>query len=126
MTEMVRALIDFMYRAHATSLMESNLKAMDDDLETFPSLKEQLIELGTPDSYNTEGPEHLHIEYAKVPWHASNKVRLLLQMVKYIQRQEVIHVHHACLDQYLAGDLDNDTGERDEGEEPTEPNVESI
>ncbi|KDN39905.1 hypothetical protein RSAG8_08556, partial [Rhizoctonia solani AG-8 WAC10335] len=153
MTEMVRALIDFMYRAHATSLTESDLKAMDDDLATFHSLKEQLIgpiyeddrrfnkiaklhmlrhwthvirELGTPDGYNTEGPEHLHIEYAKVPWRASNKVRPLPQMVKYIQRQEAIRVHRARLDQYLAGDLDDDTGERDEGEEPTEPNVESI
>ncbi|CAE6476519.1 unnamed protein product [Rhizoctonia solani] len=126
MTEMVHVLINFMYRAHATSLMESDLKAMDDDLATFHLLKEQLIELGTPDGYNMEGPEHLHIEYAKVPWRALNKVRPLPQMVKYIQQQEAICVHCACLDQYLVGDLDDDTGERDEGEEPTEPNVESI
>ncbi|KAG8740269.1 hypothetical protein FRC11_000316, partial [Ceratobasidium sp. 423] len=34
-----------------------------------------------PDGYNTEGPEHLHIEYAKVPWRASNKVKPLPQMI---------------------------------------------
>ncbi|KAG8731449.1 hypothetical protein FRC11_004123, partial [Ceratobasidium sp. 423] len=131
MREMVRALVDFMYRAQAPSLSDSDLNAMDSDLRTFHHHKGLLVgpiydeaehfdkisklhmlrhwthairELGTPDGYNTEGPEHLHIEYAKVPWRASNKVRPLPQMVTYIQRQEAIRVHRAYLDQYLAGD----------------------
>ncbi|KAG8732610.1 hypothetical protein FRC11_012268 [Ceratobasidium sp. 423] len=136
-SQLVRSLIDFMYRAHATSLTESDLADMDDDLRIFHQQKELLVgpiyesddhfnkiaklhmlrhwthsirELGTPDGYNTEGPEHLHIEYAKVPWRASNKVRPLPQMVKFIQRQEAIRIHRAYLDQYLADDLDEDEG----------------
>ncbi|CAE7232083.1 unnamed protein product [Rhizoctonia solani] len=135
--EMVRALVDFMYRAHAPSLTESDLNAMDDDLRIFHRHKNLLVgpvyeeadhfdkipklhmlrhwtylirELGTPDGYNTEAPEHLHIEYAKVPWRASNKVRPLPQMVTYIQRQEAIRVHRALLDQYIRRDQDNVDG----------------
>ncbi|KAG8686007.1 hypothetical protein FRC11_009685, partial [Ceratobasidium sp. 423] len=135
--EMVRALIDFMYRAQSPSLTESDLDAMDDDLRIFHQHKTLLVgsvyeeaahfdkiaklhmlrhwthairELGTPDGYNTEAPEHLHIEYAKVPWRASNKVEPLPQMVTYIQRQEAIRVHRALLDQYLGGNQDDVDG----------------
>ncbi|KAG8742571.1 hypothetical protein FRC10_001236, partial [Ceratobasidium sp. 414] len=142
---MVRSLVDFMFRAHASSMTESDLVAMENDLATFHELKDMLVvegvyesaarfdhipklhmlqhyvrtirELGTPDGYNTETPEHLHIEYAKTPWRASNKVKPLPQMVKYIQRQEAIRVHKAYLDQYLG--LDKGEGEDiDEGDEP--------
>ncbi|KAG8700080.1 hypothetical protein FRC11_013227, partial [Ceratobasidium sp. 423] len=112
MREMVHRLIDFMYRAQAPSLTESDLDVMDNDLRIFHHHKGLLVgpvydkvkhfdkiaklhmlrhwthtirELGTPDGYNTEGPEHLHIEYAKVPWRALNKVKPLPQMVTYIQ-----------------------------------------
>jgi hypothetical protein len=57
-------------------------------------------ELGTPDGYNTEAPEHLHIEYAKTPWRASNKRDAIWQMVRYIQRQEAIRMLRAKLDAY--------------------------
>jgi hypothetical protein len=117
MREMVRALTDFMYRAQVPSLSKSNLNAMDSDLHIFHHHKGLLVgpvydkaehfnkitklhmlrhwthsirELGTPDGYNTEGLEHLHIEYAKVLWRVSNKVRPLPQMVTYIQCQEAI------------------------------------
>ncbi|KAG9080059.1 hypothetical protein FRC06_007126, partial [Ceratobasidium sp. 370] len=68
-------------------------------------------ELGTPDGYNTELPERLHIEYAKVPWRASNKVRPLPQMIKHIQRQEAIVIHRAYLDRYLGRDEDEEDEE---------------
>ncbi|KAG9121667.1 hypothetical protein FRC07_002288 [Ceratobasidium sp. 392] len=45
-------------------------------------------ELGTPDGYNTEVPEHLHIDYVKVPWRASNHVNAIEQMATYLQRKE--------------------------------------
>ncbi|CAE7063586.1 unnamed protein product [Rhizoctonia solani] len=132
-TQMVRALVDFMYQAHATSLTESDLAEMEDNLRIFHEAKHLLVgpvyevegdfnriaklhmlrhwtysirQLGTPDGYNTEGPEHLHIEYAKVPWRASNKVEPLPQMVKYIHRQEAIRIHRAHLDEYLADGRD--------------------
>jgi hypothetical protein len=132
--DMVRALVDFMYRAQAPSLTESDLIAMDDDLRTFHRHKKLLVgpvyekadhfdkipklhmlrhwthlirELGAPDGYNTEAPEHLHIEYAKVPWRASNKVKPLPQMVTYIQRQEAIRVHRGLLNRSMAGDEDS-------------------
>ncbi|CAE6457389.1 unnamed protein product [Rhizoctonia solani] len=147
---MVRVLVDFMYRAHATTLTDADLDTMEGDLETFHELKEHLVgpdkvyksarrfhkiaklhmlrhwihairELGTPDGFNTEGPENLHIEYAKVPWRASNKVEPQEQMVKYIQRQEAIRVHRAYLEQYLANDSDEweDIENADDAEEDT-------
>lgn len=38
-------------------------------------------ELGTPDGFNSESPEHLHIHYAKKPYRASNKVKPKPQML---------------------------------------------
>ncbi|KAF8604766.1 hypothetical protein BDV93DRAFT_440104 [Ceratobasidium sp. AG-I] len=127
--EMVLALVNFMFKVHGSSMTETDLKEMETDLATFHRLKELLVakgvyqsaarfdkipklhmlkhyvhtirQLGTPDGYNTETPEHLHIEYAKVPWRALNKVPPLLQMAKYIQRQEAIRIHRAYLNEWL-------------------------
>jgi hypothetical protein len=134
LTAMIRSLVDFIFRAHASTISEVDLQAMEKDLESFHELKDLLVvegvydvnhrfnkiaklhmlshyvhmirELGPPDGYNTEVPEHLHIEYAKVPWQASNKVRPLPQMVTYVQRQEAVRIHHAYLDEYLESDPD--------------------
>ncbi|KAH7335923.1 hypothetical protein B0J17DRAFT_729859 [Rhizoctonia solani] len=133
LSAMVCALVNLMYHAHASSLTDTNLDAMDEDLRAFHEQKHLLVgkvfpddgrfnkisklhmlrhwthairELGAPDSYNSETPEQLHIEYAKVPWRASNKVEPLPQMVKFIQRQEAIRLHRSYLDRYLAGDQD--------------------
>ncbi|EUC54041.1 hypothetical protein RSOL_027710, partial [Rhizoctonia solani AG-3 Rhs1AP] len=151
LAKMVRVLVDFMYRAHATTLTDTDLNAMEDNLATFHELKENLVgagkvyktdrrfhkiaklhmlrhwihairELGTPDGFNTEAPENLHIEYAKVPWRASNKVEPLEQMVRYIQRQEAIRVHRAYLDEYLA----TDCNDGDEGEDTEEWDLEEL
>jgi hypothetical protein len=98
--KMVRALLDFLYFAESAQLSEDQVKEMDEALRTFHSLKKILVELelitdldkfddipkfhmlghythsirelGTPDGYNTESPEHLHIIYAKRGWRASN------------------------------------------------------
>ncbi|KAG9081048.1 hypothetical protein FRC06_005882 [Ceratobasidium sp. 370] len=45
-------------------------------------------ELGTPDGYNTEVPERLHIDFVKVPYRASNHVNPTEQMATYLQRKE--------------------------------------
>ncbi|EUC57340.1 hypothetical protein RSOL_219280, partial [Rhizoctonia solani AG-3 Rhs1AP] len=152
LTTMVSALVNFMYRAHATSLTDVDLDAMDEDLRVFHEHKHLLVgrgkifkngkrfdkiaklhmlrhwthsirQLGTPDGYNTETPEQLHIEYAKIPWRASNKREPLPQMVKYVQRQEAIRLHRTYLDRYLtegqeeAIEIDQDAADAEDNED---------
>ncbi|KAG8769803.1 hypothetical protein FRC12_004732, partial [Ceratobasidium sp. 428] len=97
-------------------------------------------ELGTPDGYNTESPEHLHIIYAKRGWRASNRRQAIRQIVKYIQRLEAIRIERAYyLDEYFgesprlkleAGDIEDDDdkgeddGDDDEDDEGDEEEVE--
>ncbi|KAG9093710.1 hypothetical protein FRC06_011404, partial [Ceratobasidium sp. 370] len=109
LTQLIWSAVDFIYRAHASSMTDSDIDELETTLETCHQLKELMIEqglysdstrfnripklhmlkhhahaireLGMPDRYNTEVPEHLHIEYAKEPWQALNKVRPLKQMI---------------------------------------------
>ncbi|KAF8598911.1 hypothetical protein BDV93DRAFT_450229, partial [Ceratobasidium sp. AG-I] len=113
MSQLVRSLVDFTFLVHASSLTDKDIIEMERSLATFHQLKPMMIsngyykstkrfdgipkihmlphyttsirEFGTPDGYNTEGPEHLHIYYAKDPWRASNKVRPLPQIIKHVQ-----------------------------------------
>ncbi|KAJ1310634.1 hypothetical protein OPQ81_009163 [Rhizoctonia solani] len=57
-------------------------------------------EMGTLDGYSTEGLEHLHMIYTKRGWHASNKVKPLPQMIKFIQRYEAIRIHRVYMNIY--------------------------
>ncbi|KAG8697719.1 hypothetical protein FRC09_007683 [Ceratobasidium sp. 395] len=130
LVRLTRALLDHMFRAHAGRMTENELEEMEEAWAEFHRLKPALVaagalknagsfnrisklhtvlhwpqsirELGTPDGYNTEAPEHLHIEYAKEPWRRSNGVDPLPQMIKFIQRQEAIRIQRAHLDAYLA------------------------
>ncbi|KAG9080385.1 hypothetical protein FRC06_006648, partial [Ceratobasidium sp. 370] len=144
-SQLMRSIIDFMFRAHSSSLTDTEIDNIQHDLDMFHQLKDILVvrgvyqssarfdkipklhmlshythfirELGTPDGYNTEAPERLHIEYAKVPWRTSNKVRPLPQMLKYIQRQEAIRMHRAYLNQYFnlnRADEDDEAGPQEE------------
>lgn len=119
--EMVLALMNFMFRAHGSSMTETDIVELEKDLQRFHSLKDALVargvykssdrfdgipklhmlrhytqsirQLGMLDGFNTEGPEHLHIEYTKKPWRTSNKVKPLPQMIKFTQHQEAIKIH---------------------------------
>jgi hypothetical protein len=130
MVRLTRAVLDHMYRAHATRMTEGELEEMEDAWRTFHQLKGELVargavqemhhlnrisklhtvlhwprsirELGTPDGFNTEAPEYLHIEFAKEPWRHSNGVDALPQMITFIQRQEAIRIHRAHLNAWLA------------------------
>ncbi|KAG8735883.1 hypothetical protein FRC10_010040, partial [Ceratobasidium sp. 414] len=64
-------------------------------------------ELGTPDGYNTEMSEWLHIDFAKMGYCASNKVNTTKQMALYIQRLEVIEMHAAHLEETENSEDDN-------------------
>ncbi|KAG8728760.1 hypothetical protein FRC10_004598 [Ceratobasidium sp. 414] len=145
------AMLDHMYRAHAARMTEDELGEMEEAWREFHRLKGSIVmagaltsaksfnrisklhtvshwpqsirELGTPDGYNSEAPEHLHIEYAKEPWRCSNGVDALPQMIKFIQRQEAIRMHRAHLDAWLAlirrelarVESDSDDGGSDDG-----------
>ncbi|QRW12470.1 plasma membrane ATPase 4 [Ceratobasidium sp. AG-Ba] len=116
-----RALLDFMYLAHSSSLTNTELDGMEQCLRTFHQNKSVfeplgalqtkqafhgipklhmiqhyvgLIQmLGTPDGYNTETSEQLHIDFAKVGYKASNRVNAIKQMAMYIQRIEALAMH---------------------------------
>ncbi|KAF8595491.1 hypothetical protein BDV93DRAFT_574950 [Ceratobasidium sp. AG-I] len=149
LTQLLRSIVDFIFHAHASSMTDTDLADMERDLELFHELKGLLVirgfyesdswfdlipklhmlshyahsirALGTPDGYNTEAPEHLHIEYAKEPWRASNKVRPLEQMLKYIQQQEAIRMHCAHLNLHLGlGPADEDDTDNVPGEVETD------
>ncbi|KAG9120100.1 hypothetical protein FRC07_004554 [Ceratobasidium sp. 392] len=126
--QLMRALLDFSYLAHGAQLTDADLAEMDRALRLFHIAKRVLVkekivkgygsfnqivklhmlghytddirELGTPDGYSTETPEHLHIIYIKVPWRASNRRDPIPQMVKHVQRLEALYIHRTLLDEY--------------------------
>ncbi|QRV83755.1 plasma membrane ATPase 4 [Ceratobasidium sp. AG-Ba] len=122
-----RALLDFMYLAHSSALTDSELDSMEQCLRTFHQNKSvfrplgalqtreafhgipkiHMIQhyvglirmLGTPDGYNTETSERLHIDFAKMGYKASNRVNAIKQMAMYIQRVEALAMHEEYLDE---------------------------
>ncbi|KAG8735662.1 hypothetical protein FRC10_010291 [Ceratobasidium sp. 414] len=138
-----RALLDFVYLAHSSPLSDTELDSMDEALRIFHQLKDvfkeeeavttekafhgipkihmishyvRLIrEFGTPDGYNTETSERLHIDFAKMGYRASNKVKA---------RVEAIEMHAAYLEETQGvpdddegGADDRDADDRDEWDE---------
>ena len=117
----VRALIDFIYYSQLQSHTTRTLQALQKSLETFHSNKKILVDLkvrdhfnipkvhniqhylecimalGSPDGYNTEFPERLHIDFAKKAYRASNKRDYTEQMTLWLQRQEAIVLRCAYL-----------------------------
>ncbi|QRV72348.1 plasma membrane ATPase 4 [Ceratobasidium sp. AG-Ba] len=140
-----RALLDFLYLAHSSSLTGSQLAAMDKALRTFHENKHVFIRkgavttkkgfhgipklhmiehythlikmLGTPDGYNTETSERLHIDFAKMGYRASNKVNATKQMVMYIQRMEALAMHEEHLADLENGYKDDEVDEQEEGDD---------
>ncbi|QRW08167.1 hypothetical protein RhiLY_07166 [Ceratobasidium sp. AG-Ba] len=122
-----RSLLDFMYLAHSLSLSDSELDAMEECLRTFHNNKSVFKEvgaiktkeafhgipkfhmiqhyvmlirmLGTPDGFNTETSERLHIDFAKIGYQRSNKVNAIKQMAFYIQRMEALVMHEEYLEE---------------------------
>ncbi|KAG8738339.1 hypothetical protein FRC10_006967 [Ceratobasidium sp. 414] len=68
-------------------------------------------ELGTPDGYNSEATEWLHIDYVKLAWDSTNHgASALEQMATYLQRQEAWALLRAYL--YEMGQLRDEKGKR--------------
>ncbi|KAG8761323.1 hypothetical protein FRC11_014021 [Ceratobasidium sp. 423] len=131
-------LLKFMYLAHSSTLTEEELGEMDKQLVKFHELKSvfnqhlkskckfhnilkfhslqhytySICMLGTPDGYNTEAPESLHIDLTKAGFNASNKIddTKLEQMTKYIQCMDSLVLHQMYLN-FI------DQPEGDEGED---------
>lgn len=148
---LIRALLDFSYLAHYEQLTAADLVEMDKLLALFHQVRGVLIdmdivtgtgvfdrlpklhmlshytesirELGTPDGYSTETPEHLHIVYVKNGWRMSNRRNPIPQIVKYVKRLEAIQIQRTFIDEFygecsvadvkeadLYGDDEDDTG----------------
>ncbi|KAG8733915.1 hypothetical protein FRC10_012066 [Ceratobasidium sp. 414] len=124
----MRALLDFSHIARAARLTDGELEELRQALSEMHRLKHVLVslgiyerlgrldhipkwhmishyadsirELGTPDGYNMEGPEYLHIVYMKTGWAASNKHDAIPQIIEYCERLEALRIHRAHLNEY--------------------------
>jgi hypothetical protein len=77
--------------------------------------------LGSIDGLNSEGPERLHIDYAKKGYHASNKNDYIPQMVKWLQCQEAIDLCTVYL-QWCAELPPHNETDKDDNEDAAEVN----
>ncbi|GBE88896.1 hypothetical protein SCP_1403040 [Sparassis crispa] len=136
----VRAILDFIYYAHFELHSEESLKKLEHSWLEFHRYKQVFVNegirddfnipkvhssehypysiryLGTADGYSTEGPERLHIDFAKVAYAASNrKVNYVKQMTVWLERQEAVY----RFDSYLAWIMKNnpDADEKDDEED---------
>ena len=69
---------------------------------------ELICRFGSADGFNTELPECLHIDYAKNAYQASNKKDYMIQMIKWLSRQESIEWFTAYLKWYKNGAIQGD------------------
>lgn len=89
-------------------------------------------QFGSADSFNTELPEHLHINYAKDAYRASNKCDYIAQMTTWLCRQEAVDhftaylhwcEHGAYLTMSAASNSDEDIIEGVEGDINLQPST---
>ncbi|KAG6848387.1 hypothetical protein H0H93_000646 [Arthromyces matolae] len=110
----VRGIIDFAYFASLQSHTSDSLLGLRRSLDLFHENKQAFIDLhgrtqdhfnipklhslehyedmirlfGSADGYNTESPERLHIDFAKKGYRASNRKDYIIQMTRWLERQE--------------------------------------
>lgn len=117
-----RALLEFTYLSQYQSHTTSSLRQLEAALEEFHANKDIFISTGirehfnipkihsmrhyvemiksrgSADGFNTELPERLHIDYAKVAYNASNKKVFFAQMTTWLTRQDKMHRFDKFLD----------------------------
>jgi hypothetical protein len=117
-----QSILDFSYYAQLQIQTTESLEALQTALTVFHTNKDILKELtvqehfnipklhqlthyvqsitlfGAADGFNTELPEHLHIDFAKDSYRASNKQDYEEQMALWLQRQEAVFLCSAYLD----------------------------
>jgi hypothetical protein len=148
-----RAILDFIYLAQYPSHSTTTLQWLEAALQRFHAHKHTFVDhkvrvgfqipkihmmehyvqsiksRGTADGYNTELPECLHIDFAKVAYHASNKRNYPVQMMKWITRQEQMHAFGAYVrwhDPSSYPDVAENERENDDEDSDSEPEEEEA
>ncbi|KAI0690229.1 hypothetical protein BC835DRAFT_1417964 [Cytidiella melzeri] len=138
----VRAVLDFVSDAHFETHTNNSLSGLNDAWTRFHSYKQVFVRLGvqkdfngipklhsmthylesirllgTADGYNSEGPERLHINFAKVVYRASNCKQYIHQMTVWLDRQNTVHRFEAYLRCWKHGRVSQllRTGEEEDG-----------
>ncbi|KAG2037136.1 hypothetical protein BDR03DRAFT_1011055 [Suillus americanus] len=105
-----RSILDFSYYAQLQIQTTESLKALQTALTVFHANKDIFKELalthyvssitlfGAADGFNTELPEHLHIDFTKDSYRASNKRDYEEQMALWLQCQEAVFLRSTYLD----------------------------
>ncbi|KAG9087465.1 hypothetical protein FRC06_002523 [Ceratobasidium sp. 370] len=92
-------------------------------------------ELGTPDVFSTEMPEHLHIVYIKIPWRMSNRRNPIPQIMDYVWQLKALEIQQVFLKEYYGKPfripiedvyLDRDNKDKDMGSGEGEVDKEST
>ncbi|KAF8587779.1 hypothetical protein K439DRAFT_1652178 [Ramaria rubella] len=120
-------ILDFIYLAQYASHSTTTLERFQDALKRFHSHKDIFVthhirehfkipkihsmehyvasikSHGSADGFNTELPERLHIDFAKIGYRASSHRDYIIQMTKWITRQEKIHSFAAYIQWRLPG-----------------------
>jgi hypothetical protein len=139
----VRALLDFLYLAQYQSHTSDTLEQLYDALSVFHNNKAIFVDLGvreqfnipklrslthyassirlfgTTDNYNTEQTEHLHINFAKDAYRATNHKDIFSQMTTWLQRHEKIQVHTMIINRRQREDLGQPESREDLGRPET-------
>ncbi|KAI0261681.1 hypothetical protein BC834DRAFT_925468 [Gloeopeniophorella convolvens] len=130
-----KALVDFIFYARLHTQSTSSIAALEAALANFHKEKDIVIQdgirkhfnipkmhstahyadfirsHGSTVGFNTEHPECLHIDYAKVAYRASNKRNYTVQMTKWLRRQEAVELRCTPILYYCDVDL-RGSGER--------------
>ena len=131
----VRSLLDFIYYAHFEIHTSESLAHLETAWRTFHHNKQvfldlgvrddfnfaklhslghylrAILRLGSADGYNTEGPERLHIDFAKLGYRASNRKQYIRQMTKWLERREAVYRFEAYLEWLKVLPADDDAAE---------------
>lgn len=157
-TRAVRAILDFVYYGHFEVQTTESLTRVEAAWKTLHREKNVFVRLGVRNDFNipkfhsmqhyvhsirelcsadgdsTEGPERLHIDFAKLGYCASNRKQYVRQMTRWLERQEAVRrfelylrwCHPILKDRLdvlaaLDGDEDDEEDEEDKAQEPAEP-----
>ncbi|KAI0346082.1 hypothetical protein BDW22DRAFT_1460424 [Trametopsis cervina] len=154
----VRAVLDFIHYAHFEMHTEESLAQLEAAWLKFHTFKRVFVRLkvrkdfssipklhsmthyvhsirllGTADGYSTEGPERLHIDFAKIAYRASNRKCYIQQMTVWLERQDAVRrfedyltwLGHRCTTDQ-ASDEDEGYPEVEDTPDHAEPDEESA
>ena len=117
----MQALLDFLFLAQFQSHTDDTIHRLNNSLTRFHENKAVFIDLsihmqfnipnihslvhyglsitlfGTTDNYNTEQTEHLHIDFTKKAYHATNHKDELPQMTAWLDQCEKVYQHAALV-----------------------------